>query len=113
MKIQSLKSLEERLIEKGFLLETRPATTRRVGRRTVIEVGNTDPLDGQAIFAESSIAHFLECMRQDRLSWLLFDGSIVQISYSIQGNVITSHRYHYFPAPFEADLRSALGSDLL
>lgn len=113
MKIQGLQILVEGLIERGFLLETRPPVARRDGRDTIIEVGNTGPLDGDILHVESSTAHYLESLRQDRLSWLLFDGSIVQVLYSIRGEALRSHRYCYIPAPFVADLRSNSGQDIL
>lgn len=113
MRIRGLQILVEGLVEKGFLIETRPLSSWREGRDTVIEAGNTGPLDGDAQHAENSVAHYLESLRQDRLSWLLFDGAIVQLKYGIRGDAIRFHRYCYIPAPFSADLRSNLGQDIL
>jgi hypothetical protein len=113
MKITGLQILAEELVESGFLLETRAPFARRAGRELAIEVGNTQPLDAAEAYLENSITHYLESMRQDRLSWLLFDGSIVQVSYRLSRDVITYHRYCYIPAPFEIDLRSSSGADLV
>jgi hypothetical protein len=112
MKMQGLRILAEELVERGFLLETRAPVTRRIGREIEISVGNTLPLEGDIICEENSTTHYLECVRQDRLSWLLFDGSIVQVSYRLRGEVVTFHRYCYIPAPFNIDLRTNLGPDL-
>src|SRR5260370_39802532 len=103
MKIQGLRILAEELVERGFLLETRAPVTRRNGKEIEVEIGNTMPLDGDVFYLENSVAHYLESVRQDRFSWLLFDGSIVQISYRLRGSVVTSHRYCYIPAPFAID----------
>ena len=111
MKIPGLQILSEVLVERGFLLETRAPVSRRSGREVAIEVGNTLPLDGNIFHAENSTAHYLESVRQDRISWLLFDGSIVQLAYRLRGSSVTFHRYCYIPAPFEIDLRSA-GAEL-
>lgn len=111
MKIPGLQILAEVLVERGFLLETRAPSSRRSGRGIAIEVGNTLPLDGDVVYAENSTAHYLESVRQDRVSWLLFDGSIVQMAYCLRVNAVTFHRYCYIPAPFEIDLRSA-GAEL-
>lgn len=113
MKIPSLQILVESLVEKGFILETKPLSSSRAGHNTIVEVGNTGPLDGDIAHAENSISHYLESLRQGRLSWLLFDGAIVQLKYAIRGDVIRHHRYCYIPAPFSADLRSNLGQDIL
>ena len=80
---------------------------RARGRDTIIEIGNMQPLDGNNLYAESSIRQYLEILYQDRVSWILFDGSIVQINYKIRGQSIIAHRYCYIPAPFDLDLRSA------
>ena len=111
MKIPRLQILTEALVEGGFLLETRAPVGLRVGREIAVEVGNTRPLEGDLVHVESSTAHYLESVRQDRISWLLFDGSIVQMAYRLRGSTITFHRYCYIPAPFERDLRSA-GAEL-
>ncbi|ORE90943.1 DUF2290 domain-containing protein [Aurantimonas sp. 22II-16-19i] len=113
MKIQKLQILVEDLVEAGFIIANRPHTSRRSGRITAVEIGNTAPLGGEKLVIESSSSHYLETLRQDRLSWLLFDASIVQIAYSMQGETLKSHRYCYLPAPFSADLRQGSDQDLL
>ncbi len=113
MKIAALQILSEDLVERGFLIETRGPSRRKVGRTTVIEVGNTSALDGGELFTESSAAHYLETVRQDRLSWLLFDASIVQMLYHMRGDRIIFHRYAYFPAPFDIDLRAGTEAGLM
>ena len=113
MKIAALQMLSEDLVERGFLIETRAPSTSKAGHNTVIEVGNTASLDGGELFIESSAAHYLETLRQDRLSWLLFDASIVQMLYHMRGNRITFHRYAYFPAPFDIDLRAGTEAGLM
>ena len=86
--------------------------TRRLGREIQVEIGNTEAPEGGGNYAEHSTNHYVECVRQDRLSWLLFDGSIVQVSYRLRGTRIVFHRYCYIPAPFDADLRAGLGLDI-
>ena len=113
MKIQGLQILTEKLVEKGFLLETRPPTQRRAGRETEIEIGNTSPLEGDTIVLESSPAHYVECIKQNRFSWLLFDGSLLQILYRLRSQNVTFHRYCYIPAPFDIDLRAFSGGEYL
>jgi hypothetical protein len=112
MKIQGLQILAEDLVERGFVFETRAPVMRRLGRDTEIVVGNTLPLVGETIPAESSASHYLACVQQDRLSWLLFDGSLVQISYRLRGDAMRAHRYCFIPAPFDLDLRADTGGQV-
>ena len=112
MKMQGLQALAEDLVESGFLLETRAPVKRRSGRDISIEVGDTSAPDGDFGYVESSTNHYLETLRQDRFSWLLFDGSFVQVAYRMRAKAITFHRYCYIPAPFDIDLRSRFGTEL-
>jgi hypothetical protein len=107
MKIQGLLILAEELVERGFVLETRAPVKRRGGREVEIEVGNTQAPEGDGDYVEQSTNYYLECIRQDRLSWLLFDGSIVQVLYRLRGRDLAFHRYCYIPAPFDVDLRAS------
>ena len=111
MKINQIQILAENLVEKGLVIETRPPSSRSIGRGLEIEVGNTGPLDNGDVIVENSAAYYLENVRQKRISWLLFDGSIIQIKYRTRRNKIIFHRYGYFPPPFEADLRSTVDAD--
>jgi hypothetical protein len=105
MRIQRLQVLAESLIESGFVIESRAVRVSRSGREEIIEIGNTGPLSGANIVRESSVNFYLETIRQDRLSWLLFDASIIQIWYRRRGDRVAAHRYCYIPAPFDLDLR--------
>lgn len=113
MKLQSLQILVENLVEAGFLIETRPPSLRKSGRETIIEIGDTSLVDGDFEFEENSVLHYLESIKQDRISWLLFDGSIIQIRYSIKKSAIAGYRYCYIPSPYNVDLRSNQTDNIL
>jgi hypothetical protein len=105
MKIASVQILAETLIERGFVLESRAIKSYRSGRDQVVEIGDTTPLSSQQPVRENSVNFYLEIVRQDKFSWLLFDASLVQILYRRRGNDVVAHRYCYIPAPFQLDLR--------
>jgi hypothetical protein len=106
MKIQGLRALVERLIESGFVFETRPTRTSKLGRQgLMVEVGDTSPLPGHLGLIESSAREYLEILEYNKISMMLFDASIIQISYIIKRNDVVKHRYCYIPAPCLIDLR--------
>lgn len=106
MKIQSLQQFAEELIKGGFLLETRPIKSGRRGRLLLVEVGDTSKIECDPPVNENSVSYYLETIRQAKFSWLLFDGSLIQISYLLRGNDVEGHRFCYVPAPFLLDLRN-------
>lgn len=105
MKIQSLQIFTENLISEGFVLETRAVREQKLGKAQRIEIGDTGPFNPGTDVVEGSVNYYLEVLKQDRFSWLLFDASFLQVSYHRQGDKVIFHRYCYVPAPFEVDLR--------
>jgi hypothetical protein len=112
MKVQSLQILAERLIERGFLVSTQALSTQQSAEGRVIEVGDTSalPIDSPM---ENSANFYLALIRHSRFSWMLFDGSLVQIKYTLKVNDIVAHRYCYIPAPFTFDLREERSQESL
>ena len=58
-------------------------------------------------YGDSTIREYRHWLSANEYSVVLFDGSIVQITYDFLGNSLTKHRLLYFPCPFQ------LPSDLL
>lgn len=59
---------------------------------------------------ENSANYYLELIRQSKFSWMLFDGSLVQIWYRVRKDQVVGHRFCYVPAPFDVDLRESSGA---
>jgi hypothetical protein len=112
MKIQSLQILAEKLIERGFLVSTQGLSTQQSAEGRVVEIGDTSPLPSDAP-TENSANFYLALVRQSKFSWMLFDGSLVQIKYTLKVNEIVAHRYCYIPAPFAFDLREEQSQEAL
>lgn len=55
------------------------------------------PLVGQG---DGTIGEYRHWLSANAYSAILFDGSIVQITYDYAGNLLTKHRLLYFPCPF-------------
>ena len=106
MRTANLPNLVARLIDSAFVFESRGVDAVRRGYETWVEIGSTGPLDGSQLLLENSAAHYLETIRQGRISLLLFDASLVQVSYRFRGDALTFHRYCYIPAPVRLDLRA-------
>ena len=68
---------------------------------------SNDPLLGQA---DSTVSEYRQWLSLNKYSVILFDGSIIQITYEFLGNSLTKHRLLYFPCPFQlpADLLDEL-----
>jgi hypothetical protein len=105
MEIRNLQELTENLIERGFVFETRGIVQRHRHREHTVSVGNTDPITSEILVIEGSVEYYLELIKQDRISWVLFDASLIQIRYATRSKSIVSHRYCFVPAPFDIDLR--------
>ena len=113
MRVQRLRALVEELISSGFVFETRATKTYPANNGELfVEVGDTSRLPIRIGATANSIAHYLQQLENDKLSMLLFDASIVQISYKIRGDDVLKHRYCYIPAPCVVDLRATDPADL-
>jgi hypothetical protein len=100
MNVQSLQMFAENLIEKGFVFETRAAKVCKNGREKIVEVGDTSAVSTDDPILEDSVNHYLELIRQNKFSWLLFDASLVQIWYRCRADQVTAHRYCYTQSAF-------------
>ena len=68
--------------------------------------------DANALFRNRSatVSEYWEWLESGNYSAVLFDGSILQISYDFRFAELTGHRLLYFPCPF--DVARELGADI-
>jgi hypothetical protein len=50
-----------------------------------------------------TLADYLDWVETGNYSAVLFDGALLQVTYGIEGNLISSHRLAYVPCPFNVD----------
>jgi hypothetical protein len=60
-----------------------------------------------------TIDQYLSWLTAGAYSAILFDGSLLQITYDIDGGEITGHRLAYIPCPYDLDLGLIRGGDPL
>lgn len=97
------------LAETGFVNEFRQVVPVRKVASVTVEVGDTSKVSSEETgeeILEGSTMHYLACLQQGKYSCILFDGSLIQISYTRNQGALTAHRYLYFPCPAKIDLRS-------
>jgi hypothetical protein len=112
MKVESLRALVETLIEQGIIVETRPISSRPLRRGLAISIGDPSGLPPSVACVEGSPEYYVEILQNNKASMIMWDGSVVQISYETRGGHIIKHRYCFIPAPCSIDLRTADGIDL-
>lgn len=78
---------------------------------TEVSMGATSvawhPLDRQGAFVESfghpTIDQYATWLANGDYSALLYDGSLIQISYGVDDGEVSRHRLAYFPCPYDLD----------
>ena len=78
---------------------------------TAVSVGSADvswhPLDRKGAFIENfehpTIDQYVTWLANGDYSALLYDGSLIQLFYEIEGGEVTRHRLSYFPCPYDID----------
>lgn len=78
---------------------------------TAVSVGSTDvswhPLDRKGAFIESfehpTIGQYVTWLASGDFSALLYDGSLIQLFYELEGGEVSRHRLSYFPCPYDID----------
>ncbi len=114
MNAQQLKILAEQLIRQQIAIASGPIRSKNMaGRLVELEVGDTSAISNSSEIVEDSYQFYLELLRQNRFSFVLFDGSIVQLRYRVRGRNLVSHRFCYIAAPFDEDFRELEGADLI
>src|SRR5690349_5761989 len=73
---------------------SKPGPQRVTWPRTVAGVGELY----RTPFA--TVREYREWVESDEYSAVLFDGSLIQLSFDFLGNEVVSHRLVYFPCPF-------------
>lgn len=80
-------------------------TTEISMRSTVV---SWHSLDRQGAFIESfdhpTIDQYVKWLASGDYSALLYDGSLIQLFYEVEGGEVLRHRLSYFPCPYELDL---------
>jgi hypothetical protein len=54
-------------------------------------------------YEHPSIDQYVVWLTAGEYSAVLFDGSLLQITYDVEGGVVIGHRLGYFPCPYEMD----------
>lgn len=78
---------------------------------TEVSIGLNDiswhPLNRKGVFIENfghpTIDQYVTWLTSGDYSALLYDGSLIQVSYAIEGGEISRHRLCYFPCPYDID----------
>jgi hypothetical protein len=59
----------------------------------------------------SRIEEYIFALKWSEYSAVLFDGSIIQIEYTVAGGTVCKHRLSYFPCPIEMNLSNTHSLD--
>ena len=75
---------------------------RRGGRR--VTWANNAKVPGDLFrYASATVSEYREWVDRQGYSAVLYDGSLIQISYDFEGYELVGHRLVYFPCPFDID----------
>lgn len=92
------------LLSKEFALDARFHTYEVLSRtRSAIMWRREDPSASLMIASPPKIADYLALIEGKEYSYLLGDGSIIQIAYTFEDGAIYGHRLLYYPCPFILD----------
>lgn len=101
---QQLRRLLELLAETGICIAVNPVIEKHSGN--VTRVTWTSPAGANptlTTFVFATIEEYCAYVDSQMYSALLFDGSILQISYDFEDTDLIGHRLLYYPCPYNAD----------
>lgn len=81
----------------GILIDKNHVVSERLGGRTVRLAWDGYDVDKEWSFATAE--EYLKLLRDRQYSFLLFDGSLIQLVYVLQSRRIIKHSLGYYPSP--------------
>lgn len=101
-----IKSLLDLLIRSEIAVAINPVIERKVHQAlTRITWGSAQTTPGDLFRGNfASIDDYCDWLKAAAYSAILYDGSIVQMSYDFLRNQLAGHRLVYYPCPFDVDL---------
>lgn len=100
-----LNNLNSKLWKAGFILDSNDAVQRNTMSGTEVSWAATGPID-YSFDSLAKVDEYIAFIKSRNYSVLIFDGSLLQISYVLRKNEIIKHRLAYYPCPI--DLRKSL-----
>ncbi|MDZ5700139.1 DUF2290 domain-containing protein [Chelativorans sp. M5D2P16] len=110
MKPTTLNEFIGRLVEIGFVAQSKPIRTVPLGHNLLlVEVGDTGKTSAYIPEYENSLRHYIDTFDEGKYSLLLHDGSMVFIKYRLKNTKITWHRFSYLPSIRDIDVLEGEG----
>jgi hypothetical protein len=108
-----LLNLRDLLLQAGIATSGNPVVIerRKSVHRVTWQSAAADLILQDQDFA--SVAQYCNYVAGQAYSIMLFDGSLLQLSFDLTGDTIVGHRLSYHPCPFELDPALLLGLPLL
>lgn len=92
------------LLAKELALDARVHTLETLSRtRSTIMWRREDPSATLMVASPPKVGDYLALLEGGEYSYLLGDGSLIQIAYTFEGDAIERHRLLYHPCPFVLD----------
>jgi len=102
---RDVRNLLNCLSDSGLVIHVNPVCCSRSGLKTVISWRS---LKGVALPISStefaSVDEYCDYLRYSSYSAILFDGSLLQVSYEYYRRSLVKHRLCFYPCPFEVDI---------
>jgi hypothetical protein len=109
-----IKNFRDLLVAKNLAIAANQITIRRVG--TTQRVTWQSPIEGGQLLTSSEFATVQDYCQQlaaNAFTVVLFDASIIQVSFDLRHNDIVGHRFCFFPCPFNVQPADLLGQPIL
>lgn len=93
------------LLGNEFALDARAHVTERLSNTLSSLIWSREDPDASLIIDDPArIMDYIALIERKEYSYLMHDGSIIQISYTYDAGEIASHRLLYYPCPFQIDI---------
>ena len=98
-----IESLLVQLVWTEVALTMNPVVTRKLGDGQRVTWSSPKPFPGMMKVGFGTLEEYRFCIEAQMYSAILYDGSLLQLSYDFEGSELIRHRLLYYPCPFDVD----------